>query len=289
MTKITEKSFAKINLTLEVIDKLPSGFHRLDTVMTKFESLFDIVEISFTDKHNEIIIESSDPTIPNDENNICHKAASTFFEKHKQRIGVEIKLTKNIPHGAGLGGGSSNAASTLIALNKYFNNPFSRHELAKMSHPIGKDIAFFFSKKNTAFMTNLGEQLKKEVSSQKLHILIVNPGVHVSTKDAYENIPENIWFMKNRNRSSKSNRMIKAIEKKDRNAIIINLFNDIEIKTEKKHSIIKEIKQSLNALGALGSLMTGTGSTVFGLFSSKEELEKTKRIMRKHYPDFTII
>lgn len=288
MKKITLKSLAKINLTLEVIDRLPSGFHKIDTVITKVKNLYDIVEISFSDKHNEIIIESTDPDIPIDENNICHKVASAFFLKYKKKIGVKIKLTKNIPVGAGLGGGSSNAATTLVALNNFFHKPFTIKQLSEISYPIGKDIAFFFSDKNTAFMTNLGEKTKKEIEAKKLHILIVNPLVHIATKEAYENLTDNIWFMKNKNRVSKSNQIIRALSENNLRAIASNLYNDFELKIEKTHPIIKEIKQSLLTFGALGSLMTGSGSTVFGIFESKKELEKAKRIMQNHYPTFII-
>ncbi|MDH4330747.1 MAG: 4-(cytidine 5'-diphospho)-2-C-methyl-D-erythritol kinase [Candidatus Moranbacteria bacterium] len=288
MKKIRAKAPAKINLTLEILDKLPSGFHKLDTVMLKLNNFCDDIEIIFDEKSTEIAIESSDKSIPADEKNICHQAAESFFKKNKKRVGLKIILTKNIPHGAGLGGGSSDAATTLLLLNEYFNKPFSRNQLAKMSHPIGKDIAFFFSQKNAAFMTGLCEIKKEEFNFKNPHILIINPLEKISTKIAFENLPENIWFMKNKDRVSMSSRMIRAMKKNDVALVAENMFNDFEIVIEKKYPIIKELKQSLKAFGASGSLMSGSGSTVFGIFQSDKDLKKAKEILKKQYPNFII-
>ena len=150
--KKTVQCPAKINLTLEVIKKRKDGFHELRTVMVKLSNLKDELEIEiFTNKSNiEIICDNQE--IPIDNRNICYKATEVFLRKINKKLGVKIKIKKKIPVGAGLGGGSSDAAGVFKVLNQYFKNIFSKKELIEMAAEIGKDIPFFFSEKNGALI-----------------------------------------------------------------------------------------------------------------------------------------
>jgi 4-diphosphocytidyl-2-C-methyl-D-erythritol kinase len=286
MKKIKTISSSKINLTLEIIKKLPNGFHGLRSVMVKTENLYDEIEIIFDEKKEGIKISCNDKSIPTDEKNICWKIAEKFFEVTKKKIGITIKIKKRIPALAGLGGGSSNGASVLLALNEYFDNVLSFKKLVEVGAEVGKDIPFFLQKENCAYVSGAGEKLKPIKNFPKLNFLLINPKGEIGTGWAYGELDKRMWFMEDTKRKNISQKMINDLYNLEK---ISNwLYNDFEIVAEEKFPIIKEIKNSLISFGALGASITGKGPTVFGIFKTKKEALKVKEIFKKKYPEFFV-
>jgi 4-diphosphocytidyl-2-C-methyl-D-erythritol kinase len=278
---------AKLNLTLEVVRKMKNGFHELRTIMVKLPQLKDELEIEIIPNENIIEIVCDNPNIPTDNRNICCKAVKIFLKKINKKVGVRIKIKKKIPVGAGLGGGSSDAAGVLKALNQYFQEKISEKELIEIAAEIGKDIPFFFSKKDGALIGGAGEKILEEFNFNKGYFLIINPKIHISTPEAFSGIKENQWFLGDTRRENISNIFLKSLKKE--NGFEKCLYNDFEISIERRYPIIKEIKQSLLAFGADGALMTGSGSTVFGWFRNKNKMIKAEKILKERYQKFLVV
>jgi 4-diphosphocytidyl-2-C-methyl-D-erythritol kinase len=278
---------AKLNLTLEVVRKMKNGFHELRTIMVKLPQLKDELEIEIIPNENIIEIVCDNPNIPTDNRNICCKAVKIFLKKINKKVGVRIKIKKKIPVGAGLGGGSSDAAGVFKVLNQYFQEKISEKELIEIAAEIGKDIPFFFSKKDGALIGGAGEKILEEFNFNKGYFLIINPKIHISTPEAFSGIKENQWFLGDTRRENISNIFLKSLKKE--NGFEKCLYNDFEISIERKYPVIKEIKQSLLAFGADGSLMTGSGSTVFGWFRNKNKMIKAEKILKERYQKFLVV
>lgn len=284
--KIFFKAPAKINLTLEVLRKLPSGFHELRTIMTKLPDLSDEISVIFNSKKDGIVIKSDSRKMPSDEKNICYKVAKSFLKKTKEKIGLEIRIKKNIPVGAGLGGGSSDGAAVLKILNNHFKSPLSQKQLINLASKIGKDIPFFFSEKNSALIQGCGEKITQAFEIPPLNILLVNPKIHVATNLAYAKLSPLLAKIKRKTKISDS--MIAAAKRGDAKTVAKYLHNDFEMVMEKEYPVIKKIKKEILDLGADGSLMSGSGSTVFGIFATKKALLEARKKLKKKYPNFLV-
>jgi len=261
---------AKINLFLQVTGKRPDGFHELFSLMCCLD-LFDIIFLRFGGK--KIEIESSNLQIPLDETNIAHKAATLFFKTLKTTDGVNIRIEKSIPVAAGLGGGSSNAASVLIGLNRHYGLPFSREELMSLGLRLGADVPFFLFQK-PAFATGIGEKLEAYQGILPYHILLVNPGVEVHTAEVYRNL--NL-------RLTKCKKIItKPFLKQSGFDAALHLCNDLESVAISKYPLIASLKKQLLAHGALGALMSGSGPTVFGLFSDPRKAVQARQAIGRN-------
>jgi len=202
-----------------------------------------------------ISVSCTDPEIPSDEKNHAYRAAALFLKKLNRKEGVRIHIDKKIPTGAGLGGGSSNAAAVLSGLNNFFGNPFPLNEIMKMGLKIGADVPFFLFKK-PALATGIGEKLKEYPVKIPYTILIIYPGFGVSTKDIYNNLNLRLTNCKKKLKSSPFEREFDPEF----------LCNDLESITALKHPEINVVKEALLKKGAEGALMSGSGSSVFGLF-----------------------
>ncbi|MCK5081070.1 MAG: 4-(cytidine 5'-diphospho)-2-C-methyl-D-erythritol kinase [Candidatus Moranbacteria bacterium] len=288
MTVIKTESPAKINLTLEVIRRRSDGFHELRTVMIKLFNLKDQLEFNIKPGVRKITVSCDNPDVPLDEKNICYKAVEIFLDKLGEDLEISIKINKKIPIEAGLGGGSSNAGSTFLVLNEYFKYPFSKGQLIEMASEAGKDVPFFFSKKDGALVEGAGEKVGESFDFEAGCFLVVNPGVEISTKEAFKKISAKIQRMRDGDRTNVSERMLEFIKNNSEERIASCFYNDFEEMAEKMYPIIKEIKQVLSVLGARGSLMSGSGSTVFGWFGDQEEAKKARKIIKNKYKDFLV-
>jgi 4-diphosphocytidyl-2-C-methyl-D-erythritol kinase len=250
---------AKINLFLQITGKRPDGYHELFTLMCCVD-LCDTISFGFGSE--KITVSCPAPNIPEDETNLAHKAASLFFNNAGIREGVEIFIDKKIPAGAGLGGGSSNAATVLRGLNQYYRNPFSADKLMQMGLLIGADVPFFIFQK-PALATGIGEKLTPYNNLIPYKIVIIYPGVSVSTAEVYKNFNLGLTNCKKR---------FKSYPFKDYgfNAEY-HLCNDLETVSESKYPDIMAAKRVLLEHGAKGALMSGSGSAVFGLFYGAKE------------------
>ena len=251
------KSYAKINLTLDVKSKLDNGYHEVEMIMQTL-SLFDLITLEKAKA--DIFISTNLKYLPNNEKNIAYKAAKAFFETCGINDGVKINIQKNIPVSAGLAGGSGNAAAVLCALNMIYNFPLDDSQLLKLGATLGADIPYCMQG-GTKLSTGIGDILTPISPVPKMIILLVKPPINVSTAAIYQKIDSQI--ITNR---PETNKMISAIENKDIAAISHNLCNTMEVVTEQMHPIISGIKKKMILNGALGALMSGSGPTVFGIF-----------------------
>lgn len=269
---ITRESPAKVNLYLKVIDKRPDGYHNIATLMRKI-SLAD--DMQFRTGGSRIKLSCPGSGLPEDSRNLAFRAAVAILAAAGVSTGVEIIIRKKIPAGAGLGGGSSNAATTLMALNEMLELGFSKEELIGIGKKLGADVPFFIYG-SAAWAFGIGELLEPAAGLPPMHLVLVNPGFEVSTRDVYEGLGLTA------NSSEKSANFALTKGSGAFNIPVLNrsggmeefagmLHNDLESVTLKLHPQLAEIKDSLLQCGALGSLMSGSGPTVFGLFRDAEE------------------
>lgn len=274
MEKLTISMPAKINISINVKNKLASGYHSVEMIMQTID-LFDVITVEKT--QSGISIQCDDPKLPCDQGNIAFKAAELFFAKCPDKGGAKITLKKNIPIAAGLGGGSSDAAGVLKALNGLHNNCFTDIQLMMLSRQLGSDVTFFLSG-GTQLAKGKGDELTKLPDLEGVHILLVNPGFPVSTKWVYDNLNLN-----NLGERPNISNLISAIEAMDINYIAMNMKNVLESVTIKEHPELKIIKDKLTRFGALGSLMSGSGPTVFGIFPDGDTAKAAKEEFLKQY------
>ena len=261
---------AKINLFLQVTGRRPDGYHDLATLMCRI-GLYDMVHLTLGT--NETIVTCHDPDVPNDKTNLALRAAGLFFAALNKHQDVKIFIEKNIPVAAGLGGGSSNAASVLLGLNRYYGYPFNQEELISMGLSIGADVPFFIYKK-PAIASGIGEKLETFHGLYPYQIVLVYPGFSVSTSEIYKNL--NLGL-------TKCNKELKFINfyKKNFN-IRYHLCNDLETVTASRHPEILSVKDALLSHGAEGALMSGSGPTVFGLFADSDKAQKAKHALAEN-------
>lgn len=250
---------AKINLFLAVTGKRPDGYHNLITLFCRI-GLYDRLTLDWG--HKGIAVSCEHPDVPEDGTNIAHRAAEAFLsrlkkEKQASFSGVHIQIEKNIPVGAGLGGGSSNAASVLLGLNHHFHHPFSKQTLMEMAGPIGADVPFFIFQA-PGIGRGIGDRLTPYPGLPDYQAVLVYPKKNLSTRQVYKNL--NLALTKC------EQKLNALLFKNETFRADLHLCNDLEPVSIELCPEIALIKDQLNQAGALGSMMTGSGPTVFGLF-----------------------
>ena len=259
---------AKINLFLRVYGKRPDGFHELCSLMCCI-TLFDEIYLQI-DTGDTINIQCSHPGVPSDATNLAHRAARLFQQRLGSSRCIDIHLKKNIPVAAGLGGGSGNAASILLALNRVYETPFSRAQLIEMGLALGADVPFFIFQK-PAIATGIGEVLDHFAGDLPYHFLLLYPNITVSTAEVYQNF--NLTLTKDEKKPTSTHLRLTRFEPAH------HLANDLEAVTAEKHPEIGMLKEKLLAHGAIGALMSGSGPTVFGLFKDIDSAKSAKRAL----------
>ena len=254
---ITKASPAKVNLYLRVLRKREDGYHDILSLMQRI-SLCD--EMTFAPAGGGIAVRCPGTALPEDEGNIVYRAAAAFFSRIGTSPGIEITILKRIPIAAGLGGGSSNAATTLMTLNEMYGSPMTREELMRIGTGLGADVPFFIFGK-TAWASGIGDRFMETPSFPPFWFVLINPGFAISTKLVYQGL--NFGLTK-----QGINYSIPCFSTKE--DVIGGLTNDLEKVTVKLHPILDEIKALLLANGARGALMSGSGPTVFGIFTDRE-------------------
>lgn len=253
---------AKINLSLDVVSRRSDGYHNLSMIMQEI-GLFDILTFEISDG-NEIKLTCNDSSVPTDDTNLIIRAAKAFFDKAKISASARIHLCKNIPIGAGLGGGSTDAAGTLTALNTVFDKPLTTEELAVMAKSLGADVPFFLYG-GCMLAEGIGEILTPLPTLTNAHIVLAKPPISVSTAYVYKNLvlDESI-----RHPDTKS--ALTALETGNLDLLAVSCGNVLETVTAKKYPEIDEYKKIMLRHGAAYSLMSGSGSSVFGIFADKD-------------------
>jgi 4-diphosphocytidyl-2-C-methyl-D-erythritol kinase len=255
---------AKINYLPDVIAKRPDGYHDLRMIMQRV-NLCDQISLTLTDTP-DIVVTCTSPGAPDGPENIAWKAAKIMLDLAKNSRGVTITIEKNIPTAAGLGGGSSDAATVLMGLNIMLELNIPEQKLMDIGCTLGADVPFFIFKK-TALAEGIGEVLTAMPAMPCAWILLVNPGVHVSTAWVYSNLK-----LTNRQQLNRLPEFYDNVED-----ICSILSNDLESVTIQAFPVIDEIKQKLLELGALASMMSGSGPTVFGVFSDLSSAEQAQK------------
>ncbi len=263
MDSILLKARGKINLTLDVVGKRENGYHDLRMIMQTI-NLFDTLYIRKT-KVPGIRLRANYSWLPTDEKNIVYRAVQVFFDQLGQDVGVSIELTKRIPVAAGLAGGSTDAAAALIGLNRLFNTKYDMQKLMEMGFKLGADVPFCILR-GTVLAEGIGEELTPLPSMPYTHVVLVKPPISVSTAIVYKNLDINTISQR-----PDTEAVIQAIKDKDVHTIARNMVNVLEGVTIPMYPIIEDFKQDLMRHGAIGAMMSGSGSTVFGLFESKEK------------------
>jgi 4-diphosphocytidyl-2-C-methyl-D-erythritol kinase len=263
MMTLTLPSFAKINWTLEVLGKRADGYHELRTLLQTV-SLAD--ELTFEPIERGIEIRCNHPEAPRDETNLVHRAAKLFGDFTGAGKGVRVTINKRLPVAAGLGGGSSNAAVTLLALQKLWDVKLAPRDLFLLGAELGADVPFFFIG-GTCLGVGRGDEIYPLADIRAEYLLLVNVGIPVSTREVYANLPE----LTNQNAVAKM-----PLSSEAAYATIaassepIQLHNDLEIPVLARHPLLVEVKERLRQSGARGVLMSGSGSTVFAIFDSDQ-------------------
>jgi len=266
------KAYAKINLGLHIIGKRPDGFHNLETIFYHID-LFDEIHLTST---NTITISCSSPKIPTDNNNLCWKAVELLQKELEITKGANISIKKNIPVGAGLGGGSSDAAAILRYLPKLWNVKTEHSQLEKLAIQLGSDVPFFLSD-SSAYAEGRGELLQKIVLTLPYWIVLINPNIHVSTPWAYKELSEK------RNGTFPVHQRLSHEFTHAPIQTILNSKNDFEDVVFHKFPLIKKIKHQLTEFGAALSLMSGSGSSVFALFENEHSAQSAIEFFKKEH------
>jgi 4-diphosphocytidyl-2-C-methyl-D-erythritol kinase len=266
--QIAFKSPAKINLFLNILGKRNDGFHELETIIQPI-GVFD--EISLTVEGSGISLECDTPAVPTDATNLAFKAAESFFSAIEESPRCHIKLKKRIPAEAGLGGGSGNAATTLTALNNAFKEPLSAERLHELASALGSDVPSFLSQEPVK-ATGRGEILKHLPEFQALKglsVLLVRPGFGISTAWAYKNLanfPSALNGTKGR-----ISQALSEFSSGSTSSLTSVIYNSLEAPVIHKYPWIQVAKEFLITNGALASMMSGSGSTIFSLCSNQND------------------
>jgi 4-diphosphocytidyl-2-C-methyl-D-erythritol kinase len=264
---------AKINLGLQVLNKRKDGFHNINTVFYPI-NIYDEITIEQSD---DLIVDTIGMNI-DVQDNLVYKAAAKLQKKDGKRLGAKITLKKNIPAGAGLGGGSANAAITLLALKSLWKSDVTNTDLHIISQALGSDVPFFL-RHGAAIGLSRGEKLEYIAWQAKHKIVVVNPGIHISTAEAYKalgrdgTMPKTVDFRT-------------ILYRSDENPSILNmLFNDFEKYAFQTHPEIAELKRSLYHNGAVLAMMSGSGSSVFAFFDREKDIS----FLDSLYPNYKVI
>ncbi len=281
MTTLFEGAYAKLNLTLDVLGKREDGYHDLQSVMQTI-SIRDDVEIDVgTGKPWKLLC--SQEGIPTDETNLAWKAAKVFCDAvKKDPNGLEIRITKRIPSGAGMGGGSADAAAVLRALNRYYDNPLSIFALAELGAEVGSDVPFC-TLCGTAMVEGRGERLRKLPDMPDCIFVVCKPDFSVSTPELYKKIDEVAIVQRPDNRAMESALLAGDLEKIAQE--VCNVFDPV---VTAEHLELNYIKSICNTYGSLNQQMTGSGSAVFAILPSFEYAAVVCSMLKENYPNIFI-
>ncbi|HPT39730.1 MAG TPA: 4-(cytidine 5'-diphospho)-2-C-methyl-D-erythritol kinase [Candidatus Omnitrophota bacterium] len=310
---LTVKSFAKLNLYLQVLNKRKDNFHSLSTLFVRVD-LADTIILKKS-KDGSIKIKSSSRQVPKDKTNLCYRAAALLKQEYNLNSGIEIGLKKCIPVGAGLGGGSSNAASVLLGLNKFWNLNLTKAELVKLGAKLGSDIPFFLHQAKFALGSQRGDKIKPLISLNKLKLwfILVYPNFKVSTPliyqkfDAYSLAGKSFSRLTPHLEEIQDGRKLKIKQgagltrlpcnvkiltsqmlKKGRGFEAQCLFNSLEAVTSKLYPVVNQVKNTLSGMGLEKVMMSGSGPTVFAVCNSCAQAQRLRSKLRRQYRSWQV-
>ncbi len=273
MKELRLKAYGKINLGLDVVRRREDGYHEVKMIMQTVKIydklLFKILE------EDKIIIKTNLDFLPTNENNLIYKAIKLIKDEYNIHKGVEVDLHKCIPVAAGMAGGSTDCAAALVGMNKLFNLGISKGKLMEYGVTLGADVPYCILR-GTALSEGIGEILTPLPPIPNCYIVIAKPHINVSTKFVYENLvlDENIVH-------PDIDGMVEAIKNEDLIGITDRMANVLETVTTKEYPVIEDIKKLMKDNEAINSLMSGSGPTVFGIFTDSEKAKKCAKIIEQ--------
>lgn len=273
MKTVHLKAYAKINLGLDVIRKREDNYHEVRMIMQTID-LYDKLTLKKIPE-DRIELKTNLSFLPTNENNLVYKAIHLLKEEFHIKEGVSVNLEKHIPVAAGMAGGSTDCAAALKGMNKLFGLKLSDKQLMERGVKLGADVPYCIMG-GTALSEGIGEILTPLPNMPDCHVLVVKPTMHVSTKFVYENLKINELPS-----HPDIDGIIDGIRSKDVGAIAVRLENVLETVTTEEYPVINQIKSLMMDSGALGSLMSGSGPTIFGLFARKDQAEHAKKICKE--------
>lgn len=265
MEQCVRKAYAKINLGLDVIGRLENGYHEVKMIMQNV-GIYDV--LTLTKIPEGIVVTTDNGELPTDDNNLIYKAAKLMLENYNISQGVKMHLEKNIPIAAGMAGGSTDAAATFWGMNELFSLGLPEEKLREIGVKVGADVPYCIMG-GTALAEGIGEKLTRLPDAPDCCLLVAKPDINVSTKYVYEHLDaEGV------EEHPDIDGMMEAIYQGNLEGIVDRLGNVLEVVTVKKYTIIEDIKKEMLSFGAMGSLMSGSGPTVFGIFEKEEDARK---------------
>lgn len=259
MDKLLLKARAKINLALDVCRRLENGYHEVKMVMQTVD-IYDELEFKKRDDPDIILSVNSRDYLGDLENNLIFRAAKLMKQRYNIQEGIEIKLKKNIPVAAGMAGGSTDAAATMLAMNEMYGLGLSKQQIMEIAVVLGADIPFCILG-GTALAEGIGEKLTPLPAPPEVSLLIVKPPIMVPTRWVYENLHVNEL-----EKHPDIDGMVEGLKQGDLNAVTSRMENVMETVTEKKYPIITDIKKMMLGNGAMNAVMSGSGPSIFGVF-----------------------
>ena len=275
MKKLQLKAPAKVNYRLDVLGKRADGYHDLRMIMQRVD-LCDDIEISLSERAG-IRVVCGRSGVPDGPKNIAWRAADALVKLSGRDVGIDISITKKIPVAAGLGGGSSDAATVLMGVNELLGLGLSEERLMEIGVKLGADVPFFIFKK-PALAEGIGNELTALDQVPALWVVLVNPGIHCSTAWVYQNLQ-----LTRKGEAAIVSRSYGSLDE-----VCAVLSNDLEPVTFGRFPAVRELKEQLIAAGARGSLMSGSGSTVFGLFAGEGEARRAAEEIAKERGWFSV-
>lgn len=267
------RALAKINLGLDVLGKREDGYHEVRMIMQTIQ-MYDVLEIRKSDTPG-IALTTNLPYIPTDDKNLVYQAAKLLMDEFHIREGISVNLEKFIPVAAGMAGGSSDAAAAFVGVNRLFNLGLSEEELMKRAVRVGADVPYCIMR-GTALAEGIGEKLTRLPQLPHCYVLVGKPGVNVSTRIAYENLN-----LRGISRHPDIDGMIEDINRGDLYAMVSKMENVFEPGIMGKYPVIQEIRDLMEAEGALKAMMSGSGPTVFGIFDNEEKMTAAAAVLRE--------
>ncbi len=272
---ISLKALAKINLGLDVVRRREDGYHEVRMIMQTIQ-LYDRLDIKRTQEPG-IQIQTNLSFLPVNENNLIYKAAKLLMDEFSITDGVSVKLDKRIPVAAGMAGGSTDAAAMLIGVNRLFSLGLTKRQLMERGVQIGADVPYCIMR-GTALAEGIGEALSPLPPMVKCPVLIAKPSISVSTKFVYQNLKLDDTTI-----HPDIDRLIDDIKAKNLHDIAAHMGNVLETVTIPNYPVIDEIKKHMLSNGAVGAMMSGSGTTVFGLFDDEDTAKKAYKAMRSSH------
>lgn len=273
MGKIVRKAYAKINLALDVLRRRPDGYHEVKMIMQTV-GIYDILTFQ-KKKEAGICLTVNNEELPCDNQNLIYKAAELIMNTYNIKEGVDINLEKNIPIAAGMAGGSTDAAAVFHGLKEAFDLPMDMEEMKKLGVKIGADVPYCIVG-GTMLSEGIGEVLTPLASPPAAYLVIAKPDINVSTKFVYENLHADTLSY-----HPDVDGMAEALVQGNLKGITDRLGNVLETVTEKEYPVIKQIKETMKESGAENALMSGSGPTVFGIFTKEETAQKAAEFIKE--------